>query len=401
MEAKGKKGKTKYENVLSWASELDEGTLQQAAKTARLPFVAGHVALMPDAHIGLGATIGSVIPTQGAIVPAAVGVDIGCGMIAVETPLTSHALPDDLRGLHDRIARAVPAGVGQGHKGHKGRWTEMDEPRAKHWPTIQPATELPDRLRTKSVSQFGTLGSGNHFVEVCLDERDHVWVVLHSGSRGVGNELATQHIATAKGVMKQLFIHLEDPSLAYLVEGTPEFDAYIADMLWAQDYALGNREAMMDAVLHELAEELDLDPLDELARINCHHNYSAREEHHGREVWLTRKGAIRARTGDRGVIPGSMGTRSYIVKGLGNPASYRSCSHGAGRRLSRTAARRTLDVEGLRRQMAGKAWNERSAKQLLDEDPRSYKDIDQVMADQADLVEVEHTLGQILNYKGT
>ncbi len=379
----------KHGNVLSWASDLDGKAMAQAQRAADLPFVEGHLALMPDAHWGMGATIGSVIPTRGAVIPSAVGVDIGCGMIAAELPFTSEALGDDLTDLHGRIAGAVPAGVGQGHAdGHR-----ID----RHYPGT-PA-HLDDKLSRRALTQFGSLGSGNHFVEVCLDERDVVWVVLHSGSRGVGNELARRHIQGAKGIMKRHFIRLDDPDLAYLVEGTPEFDAYIRDMLWAQSYALGNREAMMDAVLAQVAAWTGRE-VQETGRTNCHHNYTEREHHRGRDVWLTRKGAIRARTGDRGVIPGSMGTRSYIVRGRGNPASYHSCSHGAGRRMSRGEAKRTLDLEGLRSQMAGRAWNDTSAEALLDEDPRAYKDIDQVMEDQKDLVVIEHTLEQVLNYKG-
>lgn len=382
---------TRHGNVLSWASDIEQSTLDQAAQAAGLPFVDGHLALMPDAHVGFGSTVGSVIPTRGAIIPGAVGVDIGCGMVAVETSLASGALPDDLTGLHGLIAKAVPAGVGKAHESRGGP--------QHHWPTGMPATTLDGKLGAKASTQFGTLGSGNHFVEVCLDERDVVWIVLHSGSRGVGNELAKRHIEGAKGLMRRYFIDLPDADLAYLVEGTAEFDAYIADMLWCQDYALGNREAMMDAVLGALRTFLDGD-FAERSRVNCHHNFTEREHHHARNVWLTRKGAIRAREGDRGVIPGSMGTRSYIVSGLGNPASYQSCSHGAGRRLSRGQARRTLDLEGLHTAMKGKAWNEADANALLDEDPRSYKDIDVVMADQADLVRIDHTLSQILNYKG-
>ncbi len=383
---------TRTGNVVNWASDLDPAALDQAQRAAAMPFVAGHLALMPDAHVGKGATIGSVIPTLGAVIPSAVGVDIGCGMIAAELPLDSHALPDDLTELHDRIRTVVPAGVGRGHD------------TAQHAAAALLADERADDLTEKqsrtAATQLGSLGSGNHFVEVCLDERDRVWVVLHSGSRGIGNQLAQSHIEDAKGLMRRWFIELEDPDLAYLVEGSPEFEGYIRHMLWAQDYALANREVMMDAVLAQLADVLGTE-IAETRRVNCHHNFTQMEHHHGRDMWITRKGAIRARTGDVGVIPGSMGTRSYIVEGLGNPASYCSCSHGAGRRLSRGQARRTLDLDGLRAQMAGRAWNEDQAAALLDEDPRSYKDIDQVMADQEDLVAVQHTLSQVLNYKGT
>lgn len=382
---------TRNDNVLSWASDLDDKAMEQAQRSARLPFVDGHLALMPDAHWGMGATIGSVIPTRGAIIPAAVGVDIGCGMIAAELPFTSSALGDDLADLHGRIAKAVPAGVGKGHERGTG---------GKHWPGQPPGGFDTEQQGVKAERQFGSLGSGNHFVEVCLDESDVVWVVLHSGSRGVGNEIAKTHIEGAKALMQQYFIQLEDPDLAYLVEGTPEFDAYIGDMLWAQDYAMGNREAMLDAVLAEIQDTVGR-TFQPTSRINCHHNYTERENHMGRNVWLTRKGAIRARAGDRGVIPGSMGTRSYIVTGLGNTSSYTSCSHGAGRRMSRGQARRELDLDGLRTAMTGKTWNDQQAATLIDEDPRAYKDIDQVMHDQQDLATIEHTLSQILNYKGT
>lgn len=379
-------------NVLNWASDLDPIALEQAQRTAAMPFVAGHVALMPDAHVGMGATIGSVIPTSGAIIPAAVGVDIGCGMIAAELPFTSDVLGDDLTKLHSHIAQVVPAGVGRGHDTEQAALSDLRE--AAHR-----GPDLTDKQWATAAKQIGSLGSGNHFVEVCLDERDRVWVVLHSGSRGIGNQIAKEHIEGAKGLMERYFIDLDDTDLAYLVEGTPEFDAYITAMLWAQDYALANREVMMDAVLRQVAGHVGYEFV-ESQRINCHHNFTEREHHGNRNMWITRKGAIRARTGDLGVIPGSMGTRSYIVEGRGVASSYCSCSHGAGRRLSRGQARRTLDLDGLREQMAGKAWNADQANALLDEDPRSYKDIDQVMADQSDLVTVLHTLSQVLNYKG-
>ncbi len=378
--------------VLNWASDLDPNALTQAQRAAEMPFVPGHVALMPDAHVGMGATIGSVIPTQGAIIPSAVGVDIGCGMIAAELPFTSDVLGDDLGELHHRITQVVPAGVGRGHDTEQDALADLREAARK-------GPELSDKQWTTAAKQMGSLGSGNHFVEVCLDERDRVWVVLHSGSRGIGNQIAKEHIEGAKGLMERYFIDLDDPDLAYLVEGTAEFDAYIMGMLWAQDYALANRQVMMDAVLLQVSGFIG-HHFDPSQTINCHHNFTEREHHMGRNVWITRKGAIRARVGDLGVIPGSMGTRSYIVEGKGAASSYCSCSHGAGRRLSRGQARRALDIDGLREQMQGKAWNDDQANALLDEDPRSYKDIDQVMADQHDLVTVRHTLSQVLNYKG-
>jgi len=380
------------EKLLSWASDVDPGTITQAEKTARLPIVAGHVALMPDAHVGIGATVGSVIPTEGAVIPAAVGVDIGCGMIAAELDLTADQLPDSLEPLLARIARAVPAGVGVGH--------DVVAEKAAGWLTAHtPATELSEKMATKAASQFGTLGSGNHFFELCVDERDRVWVVLHSGSRGIGNQLAQMHIAKAKRLAKDLDLRLEDPDLAWFVEGTPEFQAYIGDMLWAQDYARANRDQMMDRAMREVLDFVGTGR--ETRRINAHHNFTQREAHGGRQLWITRKGAIKADTGDLGVIPGSMGTRTFVVRGKGNEASWRSCSHGAGRRHSRTQAKKLFSADDLAASMAGKVWQTGDAGRLVDEIPAAYKDIEQVMADQADLVEVQHTLQQVLNYKGT
>jgi tRNA-splicing ligase RtcB len=380
--------------VLSWATDLDQNTIDQAARSAELPFIYKHVALMPDAHLGYGATVGSVIPTKGAVIPSAVGVDIGCGMIATELDLTANDLPDDLGPLHTAIAAAVPAGVGKGHDRDGDGW-----PDDLAYPTQLGESWWTDRLVRKAHDQFGSLGSGNHFVEICLDEGDHVWIVLHSGSRGVGNELANIHIDGAKALMQRYFIDLPDPDLAYLVEGSTEFEQYITDMLWAQDYAMGNRRVMMTAV-RDAVETFLRRPVAVVDTVNCHHNFTEREHHMGQNVWVTRKGAIRAREGDRGVIPGSMGAASYIVSGLGNVPSFCSCSHGAGRKMSRSQARKNLDTETLVASMAGKAWNN-DPNALIDEDPRAYKDIDEVMANQRDLVAVEHTLRQILNYKGT
>ena len=380
------------DRLISWASDVDGGTIRQAEKTARLPIVAGHVALMPDAHVGIGATVGSVIPTKDAVIPSAVGVDIGCGMIAAELDITEDQLPDSLEPLLSRIERAVPAGVGQGHDRVA---TNADRWLAAH----KPATELGADRTKKAAKQFGTLGSGNHFLEVCVDERARVWVVLHSGSRGIGNQLAQAHIGKARKLAKDLQLRLEDPDLAYFVEGTPEFQAYIADMLWAQDYARANRDQMMDNAMREVLAFIGTGR--ETLRVNCHHNFTQRETHNGVDLWITRKGAIKADTGDLGVIPGSMGTRSYIVTGKGNPQSWTSCSHGAGRRHSRTQAKKLFTAADLADQMAGKVWLSGRASALVDEIPSAYKDIDQVMADQADLVEVLHTLHQVLNYKGT
>lgn len=377
-------------NVLSWATDIDPKALEQAERSAALPFLAGHLALMPDAHWGMGATIGSVIPTLGAIVPAAVGVDIGCGMIAVETSLTSHDLPDNLDRVLDEIEQRIPAGVGQGHESFK-----VGKRLHKLGPWLAPI-EVKEHTAAR---QMGTLGSGNHFVEVSLDEVDKVWVVLHSGSRGIGNKLARYWIDVAKHLMEVMFVQLEDSDLAYLPENTPEFDGYIQDLLWAQRYALANRETMMDAALKALQQDVLVDII-EMQRINCHHNYTAKEHHNGRNVWVTRKGAIRAREGDLGVIPDSMGTDSFIVEGLGNPASYNSAPHGAGRAMSRGQARRTLDLETFQSSMAGKSWKQKQAEALIDEDPRAYKDIHAVMRHSADLARPIHHLTQVLNYKG-
>lgn len=375
--------------LLSWAPDIEPQAMEQAERSSRLPFIHGHVALMPDAHWGMGATVGSVIPTKGAVIPAAVGVDIGCGMIASRLNISSASLPDDLADLHRGITAAVPAGVGQGHD--VGRELQAHAATAA-W------AKYGDTLEQTAAKQLGSLGSGNHFVEVCLDECDQVWVVLHSGSRGVGNKLASVHIDIAKGLMRQWFINLEDSDLAYLVQGTAEFSDYIRDMTWAQHYAMENRRLMMAATLKAF-ESFMGGSLAADETINCHHNFTQMEHHQGQDVWLTRKGAIKAADGDRGVIPGSMGTRSYIVSGLGNTASYCSCSHGAGRRLGRKEAKRQLTVESLNEAMAGITWNGGDA--LLDEHPLAYKDIDQVMENQRDLVTIDHTLHQILNYKGT
>ena len=384
--------RTINDKLISWASEIDDDTIAQAEKTARLPVVEGHVALMADAHLGIGATVGSVIPTRGAVIPAAVGVDIGCGMVAAELDVTESELPDTLEPLLARIEQVIPAGVGKGHD------TAADN--AARWLAAHtPATDLSADRADKAAKQFGTLGSGNHFFELCVDERSRVWVVLHSGSRGIGNQLASMHIDRARRLAAQLELALEDRNLAYFVQGTPEFEAYITDMLWAQDYARANRDQMMDNAMREVFAFLGTGR--ETRRINCHHNFTQRETHAGVELWITRKGAIKAGPDDLGVIPGSMGTRSYIVRGKGNPASWMSCSHGAGRRHSRTQAKKLFTVDDLAGLMRGKVWLADRATALVDEIPSAYKDIDQVMADQTDLVEVQHTLRQVLNYKGT
>jgi RNA-splicing ligase RtcB len=389
------------DKLLVWGSEVDYRTREQAGRASRLPFVSGHVALMPDAHVGIGATVGSVIPTEGAIVPSFAGVDLGCGMIATETTFSAEDLPDNLAPLLSLISQRIPAGIGKGRDlgyrdGHRDVFGVVGEPPSK----------LSAKQQATAITQFGTLGSGNHFVEVSLDERGKVWTVLHSGSRGIGNQLATFHIDRAKGLMREYLSTLGDPNLAYFTEGTPEFGAYVQDMLWAQRYAYESRARMNRELLKSLAEAVHPKrPLKEKAITvqvtNCHHNYTEREHHLGKDLWITRKGAISARAGEMGVIPGSMGTDTYVVRGKGNPDSYNSSAHGAGRRLSRGDAKRQLDKATLKAQMRGKTWNEASAAALIDEDPRAYKDVRQVMADQADLTEIVHTLTQVLNYKGT
>ena len=384
--------------LLSWASDIEPATIAQAERTARLDIVSGHVALMPDAHVGIGSTVGSVVPTKNAIIPSCVGVDIGCGMIATETTLTENDLPGNIDALMPLVAKGIPSGVGKGHDYGAG---EVD---ASFDDLGQPHTKLDGNLAQTAALQYGTLGSGNHFVELTLDERGVVWTVLHSGSRGIGNKLATKHIEGAKGLMKERLgvEKLEDPSLAYLLDGEPAFDAYIQDMLWAQRYAMGNRQVMNKALLKAVFKVVGKGGKHGavVRTINCHHNFTQRETHGGVDMWITRKGAIKAAKGDLGVIPGSMGTRSYIVEGNGSAASYESCSHGAGRRMSRGEARRSLTASSLKKAMAGRTWNEAQADALVDEHPLAYKDIDQVMADQADLVTVQHTLRQVFNYKG-
>jgi RNA-splicing ligase RtcB len=377
-------------NVLSWASELDELTRAQAERTARLPILAGHVALMPDAHLGKGATIGSVIPTESAVIPSAVGVDIGCGMAARRIALTQDDLPDGLDPWISAMETAVPAGLGRWHREPSGparAWF------AEHPPP--PTLENPSR----AAAQLGTLGSGNHFIELAADEDDRLWILLHSGSRGGGNKLATMHTKVARRLHEGLGSRLEDPELAWLQEGTPAFDAYLRDLRWSQAYARENRRLMLEAT-HRALEGVLGRQIATADEVNCHHNFTERERHAGRSVWVTRKGAIRARVGDRGLIPGAMGQRSFVVRGLGNAASYESCAHGAGRRLSRRQARKQLSIESFAEAMGVAAWQRASAVALLDEHPSAYKPIEVVMRDQADLVEIEHELNGIANYKG-
>jgi tRNA-splicing ligase RtcB (3'-phosphate/5'-hydroxy nucleic acid ligase) len=382
--------------LLSWASLLDAQTEQQARTTASLHVVQPHLALMPDAHLGMGATVGSVIPTVGAIIPAAVGVDIGCGMIAVRTGWTEEEVraAGPLRRLRTAIEEAVPVSAG----GYNTRITGTAAPRvATLEAAAQDAGFDPAAYAPNWRKQLGSLGSGNHFIEISVDEQGRVWTFLHSGSRGVGNKIAQHHIQVAVRRCRRLKVDLPDKDLAYLVEGSAEFDAYIRQLRWAQDFARLNREEMTDRTLAALADHMG-GPVEEAERVNCHHNFTERETHHGREVWVSRKGAIKADVGDAGLIPGSMGTRSYVVVGKGDPDSFTSSPHGAGRTHSRRAARRLFTREQLREAMAGIEYRDTDA--FLDEIPAAYKDIDQVMADQTDLVAVQHTLRQVFNYKG-
>lgn len=380
-------------NVLSWALDAEPGTVEQAKRTARSPVVAGPLALMPDAHVGVGSTIGTVIPTEAAILPACVGVDLGCGMSAIRTEHTASQLPDDLTPALDAISAAVPAGF----NGHDEATAE-----ARSWLRANPLPDkkaTPDKAKQRMGSQLGTLGGGNHFIVVSLDEDDRVWVVLHSGSRGVGNILATTHIKAAKRACADAGRQLEDKDLAYFAEGDPGFEPYIRDMLWAQDYAKANRQLMTEAVLGALrsATGLDFEPAE---RVDCHHNYAEMEAHGGRNLWITRKGAIRARVGDRGVIPGSMGDDTYIVSGLGCAESYCSSAHGSGRVMSRGQAKREISIDQLVKGMAGRTWQSDQADKLLDEAPGAYRQIASVIEAQKDLVSVDHKLTAVLNFKG-
>ncbi|MGE3171962.1 MAG: RtcB family protein [Planctomycetota bacterium] len=383
---------------------VDENALQQLRNVARLPIVHGHVAAMPDVHWGIGATVGSVIPTRGAIIPAAVGVDIGCGMMAVRTSLEARQLPDSLKAIRAAIERAVPHGrTNHGGRGDRGAWSDPPARVADTWKRLQQdyrriVERHPKLDRGATAQQLGTLGTGNHFIEVCLDEAQRVWVMLHSGSRGPGNRIGTHFIQLAKKDMKRHLHELPDHDLAYFTEGAEHFDDYVFAVDWAQRYARQNRELMMAAVFDALRRcELPAFTHDELA-VNCHHNYVQREHHFGAEVFVTRKGAVRAGLGDLGIIPGSMGARSYIVRGRGNPDSFESCSHGAGRVMSRGQAFKQFTLEDHERATAGVECRKDGA--VLDETPGAYKDIDAVMAAQQDLVEVVYTLKQVVCVKG-
>lgn len=386
------------DKIITWLPEesIEPEAKQQLYNISEMPFIFKHLAVMPDCHLGKGATVGSVIATKGAIIPAAVGVDIGCGMIAVKTKFFAKDLPDNLEQVRKGIERRIPLGAGAFNR----KLTDSAVERVK-------GLKIKERDYYNKVSKhweeaLGSLGSGNHFIEISLDENDQVWIVLHSGSRGIGNQLAQKHITIAQELMDTFLIQLKDKDLAYLPTNTKEFEAYIYDLLWAQDFALLNREEMMDRVMTELSylffkedgHQKDI----EIERINCHHNFTQQENHFNQNVWITRKGAIQMRQGQKGIIPGSMGTRSYIVSGLENPLSFHSAPHGAGRRFSRAEARRRFTMKDFDEVMKGVEC--RHSEALIDELPGAYKNIDEVMENSKELVEVEHVLKQIVNVKG-
>lgn len=395
--------------IKSWTKGVafEEDAQQQLRNIASLPFIHKWVAAMPDVHLGKGATIGSVVPTVGAVIPAAVGVDIGCGMMAVKSSIRADQLPDNLHAMRTAIEKAVPHGKSMsGHrfaKRDKGAWNEIPDDVSIAWKNLQPGF---DRLcsqhellrRTNNINHLGTLGTGNHFIEVCVDEVQAVWFMLHSGSRGVGNRIGTYFIELAKKDMEKWMIQLPDRDLAYLPEGSEHFDQYIEAVEWAQDFARINREVMMARVIDAVKNEMAFDFESRIEAVNCHHNYVSREHHYGKNVLITRKGAVRAREGEMGIIPGSMGARSFIVRGLGNEESFCSCSHGAGRVMSRTQAKKRITLDQHKKATEGVEC--RKDKAVIDETPAAYKPIDKVMDAQKDLVEIVHTLRQVVCVKG-
>ena len=395
-----------YAPIKTWTRgvPLEDEAREQLRNMAKLPFIHKHIAVMPDVHLGKGATVGSVVPTIGAIIPAAVGVDIGCGMIAARTTLTADDLPDNLAGLRSAIERAVPHGRtgGRGHR-DKGAWDTPPLAAMEGWSRLSEdfdrITERHPRLKkTNNLQHLGTLGTGNHFVEVCLDEENRVWFMLHSGSRGVGNAIGTHFIELAKQDMRRWMINLPDEDLAYLPEGTEHYGDYVFAVDWAQRYAQSNRQIMMQHVV-DAARGVILKPFEAQAEaVNCHHNYVSREHHFGKDIFVTRKGAVSAKKGELGIIPGSMGAKSFIVRGLGNADSFHSCSHGAGRVMSRTQARKLITVEEHAQATAHVEC--RKDAEVVDESPRAYKCIEAVMAAQSDLVEIVHTLRQVVCVKG-
>lgn len=395
--------------IKAWVKgvSIEESAEKQLRNVASMPFIHKHIAVMPDVHWGMGATVGSVIPCVEAIIPAAVGVDIGCGMMAVQTSLKAKDLPENLKEIRTKIENAVPHGrTNNGGPGDRGAWHNVPAAQLEVWGGMKTtyesiAAKHPKiaRKNPNHVNHLGTLGTGNHFIEVCLDEVDHVWFMLHSGSRGIGNRIGTYFIDLAKNDMRKWMINLPDENLSYFPEGTDHFNDYVEAVEWAQSYARQNRELMMKAVIEAVKKCAGIPEFTfgETA-VNCHHNYVSREHHFGRNVYLTRKGAVRARKGDMGIIPGSMGARSYIVRGLGNDESFHSCSHGAGRLMSRTAAKKRFSIED--HVQATKGIECRKDKDVIDETPGAYKSIDKVMEAQKDLVEIVHTLRQVVCVKG-
>lgn len=393
--------------VKAWTKGVlfEEEARRQVENMASLPFIHKWIAIMPDVHAGRGATIGSVIPTVDVIIPAAVGVDIGCGMMAVRTSLRAEDLPDNLSTIRSAIEKAVPHGrTDNGGRNDRGAWRNPPQAVQDVWAGLHAEFEeikakTPKIGDSNALTQLGTLGTGNHFLEVCLDTTGSVWVMLHSGSRGVGNKIGTLFIEKAKREMERWHIRLPDADLAYLPAGSQFFGEYLKGVNWAQKYATANRELMMQAALAALASVPGIPSFQaNLEAVNCHHNYVSREHHFGRDVWVTRKGAVRVREGEMGIIPGSMGAKSFLVRGKGHADSFCSCSHGAGRAMSRTEARRRFTLEDHLQDTAGIEC--RKDAEVIDETPRAYKDIDAVMAAQADLVEVVHTLRQVLCVKG-
>lgn len=383
---------------------VEEEAKQQLRMTASLPFIYKHIAVMPDVHLGKGSTIGSVIPTQGAIIPAAVGVDIGCGMIAAKTSLHACDLPDNLSELRDAIEKAVPHGREVNRsKRDKGAWGNVPDEVNKAWLQLDPdfkqiINKYPKLEKTNNREHLGTLGTGNHFIEICLDENQSVWFMLHSGSRGVGNAIGSLFIELAKKDMERHFINLPHRDLAYLVEGSEHYEDYVFAVDWAQRFARLNREIMMANVI-SAARKIIAKPFTmEMEAVNCHHNYVQKETHFGQDILVTRKGAVSAQKGELGIIPGSMGAKSYIVRGKGNPDAFCSCSHGAGRTMSRTEAKRRFTVDDQIKATQGVEC--RKDQNVIDEIPMAYKDIDAVMAAQSELVEIVHTLKQIVCVKG-
>ena len=383
---------------------VDDKARAQLTRAAQMPFVFRHVAAMPDVHVGIGATVGSVIPTKGAVIPAAVGVDIGCGMMAARTSLVASDLPDGLGRIRAAIERAVPHGreVGRG-KRDTGAWGDPPPAIVEAWTSLAErfariTAKYPKLEKANSLAHLGTLGTGNHFIELCLDEAVQVWVMLHSGSRGIGNAIGSFFIELAKQDMRRWFINLPDEDLAYFPEGTEHFADYVESVGWAQDFAALNRRMMMTNIIRALRAEI-AKPFDaELEAVNCHHNYVTRENHFGENVLVTRKGAVRAAKGAMGIIPGSMGAKSFIVRGLGHAESFESCSHGAGRVMSRNEAKRQVSLAEHVADTAGIECRKDAA--VIDETPRAYKPIEAVMAAQADLVEIVHTLKQVVCVKG-